>query len=158
MSHLGSQAQLGKTQQELAINPSRVMTVLVDHETWMNEEGPGSPEERDGGDTGSPFPDYQKHWLAQSIARRYFMQNQKLEIEVPGNMELSVGDKIKVLLPNMAAEAERQNEKYDTENSGTYLIAALSHNNVFLNNSTCTTKLELIRDIYGMKDYASNVK
>ena len=158
MSHLGSQAQLGKTQQELAINPSRVMTVLVDHETWMNEEGPGSPEDRDGGDTGSPFPDYQKHWLAQSIARRYFMQNQKLEIEVPGNMELSVGDKIKVLLPNMAAEAERQSEKYDTENSGTYLIAALSHNNVFLNNSTCTTKLELIRDIYGMKDYASNVK
>ena len=135
------------------------MTVLVDHETWHDEETPGSPDERDnGGDGGANYPDYQKHWLAQSIARRYFMENQKLEVTVPGNMELRVGDKIKVLLPSMSAEAERQTDQLDRENSGTYLISALSHNNVFLNSSTCTTKLELIRDIYGMKDYSSNVK
>ena len=159
MAHLGSQAKLGKMQQELSINPSRVMTVLVDHETWHDEETPGSTEQRDNPDGGgSNYPDYQKHWLAQSIARRYFMENQKLEIEIPGNMELSVGDKIVVKLPNMAAETIRQTEKYDVENSGTYLISALSHNNVFLNSSTCTTRLELIRDIYGMKDYSSNVK
>ena len=158
MAHLGSQSHLGKTQKELSINPCRVMTVLVDHETWHNEETPGSPNDRDGGDGGSNYPDYQKHWLAQSISRRYFMENQKLQIEIPGNMELSVGDKIKVLLPNMAAQATRSTEKYDRENSGTYLISALSHNNAFLNSSICTTKLELIRDIYGMKDYSSNVK
>ena len=86
------------------------------------------------------------------------MENQKLEVTVPGNMELRVGDKIKVLLPSMMAETERQTDQLDRENSGTYLISALSHNNVFLNSSTCTTKLELIRDIYGMKDYSSNVK
>ena len=55
-------------------------------------------------------------------------------------------------------EAERQEENLDKENSGVYLVSALSHNNVFLNSSTCTTKIELIRDIYGMKDSASNVK
>lgn len=159
MSHLGSQEKLGATQEMLSVNPTRVMTVLVDHETWHSEETPGSPDERDnGGNGGANYPDYQKHWLAQSIARRYFMENQKLEVTVPGNMELKVGDKIKVLLPSMSAEAARETEKLDRENSGTYLISALSHNNVFLNSSTCTTKLELIRDIYGMKDYSSNVK
>ena len=159
MAHLGSQEKLGATQELLSINPTRVMTVLVDHETWHNEETPGSPDERDnGGNGGANYPDYQKHWLAQSIARRYFMENQKLEVTVPGNMELRVGDKIKVLLPSMMAETERQTDQLDRENSGTYLISALSHNNVFLNSSTCTTKLELIRDIYGMKDYSSNVK
>ncbi len=159
MAHLGSQEKLGATQKDLSINPSRVLTVLVDHETWHSEETPGSPDERDnGGESGSNYPDYQKHWLAQSIARRYFMENQKLEITVPGNMELNVGDKIKVLLPNMSSETTREKDKLDRENSGTYLISALSHNNVFLNSSTCTTKLELIRDIYGMKDYSSNVK
>lgn len=159
MAHLGSQSKLGKIQEGLSVNPSRVMTVLVDHETFHNEETPGSNEERDNPEgNGSQYPDYQKHWLAQSISRRYFMENQQLEIEIPGNMELSVGDKIKVMLPNMAAESNRDTEKYDRENSGTYLISALSHNNVFLNTNTCTTRLKLIRDIYGMKDYTSNVK
>jgi hypothetical protein len=159
MAHLGSQEKLGATQELLSVNPTRVMTVLVDHETWHNEETPGSPDEKDnGGNGGANYPDYQKHWLAQSIARRYFMENQKLEVTVPGNMELRVGDKIKVLLPSMSAETVRQTDQLDRENSGTYLISALSHNNVFLNSSTCTTKLELIRDIYGMKDYSSNVK
>ena len=159
MAHLGSQEKLGSTQEKLSINPTRVMTVLVDHETWHNEESPGSPEERDnGGDGGANYPDYQKYWLAQSIARRYFMENQKMELSVPGNMSLKVGDKIEVILPDMTAEVSRSSEKVDRENSGTYLISALSHNNVFLNSSTCTTKLELIRDIYGMKDYSSNVK
>lgn len=158
MAHLGSQNKLGKTQEGLSVNASRVMTVLVDHETWHNEETPGSNEERDNDGSGSQYPDYQKHWLAQSISRRYFMENQQLEIEIPGNMELSVGDKIKVMLPNMVAQKERKSEKYDRENSGTYLISALAHTNVFLNNNMCTTRLKLIRDIYGMKDYTSNVK
>lgn len=159
MAHLGSQSKLGMMQENLSVNPSRVMSILIDHETWHSEDTPGSPDERDNADgSGSNYPDYQKHWLAQSIARRYFMENQKMEVDIPGNMNLKVGDKIKVMLPNMAAESERKNEQYDRENSGTYLISALSHNNVFLNSSTCTTKLELIRDIYGMKDYSSNVK
>lgn len=160
MAHLGSQSKLGSIQSELSTNPSRVMSIVLDHETWHDKDTPGSPEERDNpnGSGGSSFPDYQKHWLGQSIARKYFMENQKMEIQIPGNMNLKVGDKIKVMLPNMAAETTRQSEKYDRENSGTYLISSLSHNNTFLNSSSCTTRLELIRDIYGMKDGTSNVK
>lgn len=159
MAHLGSQSKLGSMQETLSINPSRVMSIILDHETFHSDEKPGSPDERDNdGGSGADYPDYQKYWLAQSMARRYFMENQKMEITVPGNMNLKVGDKIKVMLPNMAAESLRKEEKYDRENSGTYLISAISHNNIFLNNSTCTTQIELIRDIYGMKDYTSNVK
>jgi hypothetical protein len=159
MAHLGSQAQLGKTQQDLSINPTRIMTVLVDHETWNNKETSGSNEERDNPEgNGSNYPDYQKHWLSQSIARRYFMENQKLEIEIAGNMNLTVGDKIVVMLPNMSASKNRDEERFDKENSGTYLISSVSHNSVFLNSSVCVSRVELIRDIYGMKDETSNVK
>ena len=73
-------------------------------------------------------------------------------------MELSAGDKIKVMLPNMSSGKLREEEPFDRENSGTYLISSLSHNNVFLNSSVCVTRLELIRDIYGMKDESSKVK
>jgi len=161
MAHLGSQSKLGSIQSDLSTNPSRVMSIVLDHETWHDDTTPGSIEERDnpnGTGNGSSFPDYQKHWLGQSIARRYFMENQKMEVQVPGNMNLKVGDKIKVMLPNMSGEKTRETEKYDKENSGTYLISSLSHNNIFLNSSSCTTRLELIRDIYGMKDGTSNVK
>ncbi len=159
MAHLGSQDKLGSMQKTLAANPSRIMSVVVDHETWFDGEGPGSVEPRDNDSSqGSSFPDYQKHWLAQSIARHYFMQNQKMEITVPGNLNLKVGDKISIKLPNMAAETVRKKQKIDEENSGTYLVSSLSHNSVFLNNTTCTTKVELIRDVNGMKDGTSNVK
>jgi hypothetical protein len=159
MAHLGSQSKLGLIQETLSTNPARVMSMIVDHETWFSGDGPGSNEDRDNtGGQGSPFPDYQKHYIAQGIARRNYMINQKLEIQIPGNMNLKVGDKIKVMLPNMVAQKARETEKYDRENSGTYLISALSHNNAFLNSNTCTTKLELIRDTSGMKEYTSNVK
>jgi hypothetical protein len=161
MSHLGSQSNLPQFQNNLSQYPSRIMSMILDHETWFDGEGPGSPEEKDVGaeaKTSTNFPDYQKYYVSQGIARRYLMENQKMEIIVPGNSTLKVGDKIKILIPNVTAQEIRQTQKYDEENSGTYLISKLSHNNVFLNNSTCTTKLELIRDTYGIKEYSSNVK
>ena len=85
------------------------------------------------------------------------MSNQKLQIKVPGNVELKAGDKIKVLLPNMGTEEVRQDKQYDEENSGTYLISAVGHN-IDLINSQGITMLMLIRDTSGMKEYSSNVK
>ncbi len=158
MSHLGSQDKLPAFQNKLSSYPSRVMSMVLDHETWFDGEDPASPEERDGGEAKASFPDYQKYYVSQGISRRYLMENQKMEITIPGNTDLKVGDKIKILIPNVSAEQERNVKPYDEENSGTYLISKLSHNNVFLNSSTCTTKLELIRDTYGIKEYSSNVK
>lgn len=158
MSHLGSQDKLPAFQEKMSSYPSRVMSMILDHETWFDGEEPASPEEKDGGSAKTQFPDYQKYYVSQGIARKYLMENQKMELTIPGNTDLKVGDKIKILIPNVSAEQERNTKPYDEESSGTYLIAKLSHNNVFLNNSTCTTKLELIRDTYGIKEYSSKVK
>lgn len=163
MSHLGSQTKLPQFQEGLGQYPTRVMSMILDHETWFDKpDEPGSPEQRDRETSsttgGSSFPDHQKYFVAQGIARRYLMENQKMEIIIPGNCKLKVGDKIKVLIPNVSAETLRKNQKYDEENSGTYLISQLSHNNMFLNTFECTTKLVLIRDSYGIKEYSSNVK
>lgn len=158
MSHLGSQDKLPAFQEKMSSYPSRVMSMVLDHETWFDGTESASPEAIDGGTAKSQFPDYQKYYISQGIARRYLMENQKMEITIPGNTDLKVGDKIKILIPNVSAEQERQTKPYDEESSGTYLISKLSHNNVFLNSSTCTTKLELIRDTYGIKEYSSKVK
>ena len=156
-AHLGSQEKLGKIQKQLSENPTRIVSAILDHETWFSGEGSGSNEEKDGGDGSNPFPDYQKQYMAQAFARYYMMDNQKLEITIPGNLELKVGDKIKVMLPNMVTGEERKNQKYDEENSGTYLISKIGHN-IDIINSSAESQIELIRDTYGMKEYTSNVK
>lgn len=157
MSHLGSQTKLPKAQREAAAKPSRVMSILLDHESWYDDTSIARPEEN--GD--AQFPDYAKYWVSQSIGRRYLMENQRIEISVPGNKNLKVGDKIKILIPNMSAEALRVEQQYDEENSGTYLIAQISHNFICKKengNPEFVTRMGLIRDTYGIKEYESNVK
>ena len=157
MSHLGSQTSLAKYQKELASKPSRVMSILLDHEAWYSDEGIANPDE--GGD--AQFPDYAKYYTAQSIGRRYLMDTHKVQIEIPGNSDLKVGDKVKIMLPNMVAEQLREEQPYDEESSGTYLIAALSHNYAFVmdnGNPEFNTRIELIRDTMGIKEYDSKVK
>jgi|11BtaG_2_1085332.scaffolds.fasta_scaffold00231_21 hypothetical protein len=157
MSHLGSQIDVPKFQKELSSKPSRVMTILLDSEMWYDGAGIANPEE----DGDAEFPDFAKYYTAQAIGRRYLMENQKLEIMIPGNSDLKVGDKVKVMLPNVSAEALRNSSQYDEENSGTYLIAQLSHNYQLVKESgepEFTTMVNLIRDTYGMKEYDSNVK
>jgi hypothetical protein len=61
----------------------------------------------------------------------------------------------------MAAEALRVEQQYDEENSGTYLVAQLSHNYICKKengNPEFITRMALIRDTYGIKEYESNVK
>ena len=157
MSHLGSQDILGKYQKELSEKPSRVMSILLDHEAWYSDEGVANPEEDGDGE----FPDHAKYYTAQAIGRRYLMDNQKLEIEISGNSDLKAGDKIKVMLPNVSAEALREKQQYDEENSGTYLISKVAHHYQLIKESgepEFITKLRLIRDTMGIKEYDSKVK
>ena len=157
MSHLGSQDKLPMYQEEQTKNPSRVMTVLLDHEMWYDGEDVANPDE----DGDADFPDYAKYYTAQAIGRRYMMENQKVEITIPGNSDMKVGDKIKIMLPNMVAQNLRDKEPYDEENSGTYLVAQLSHNYqhvVESGNPQFVTRVALIRDTYGIKEYESKVK
>ena len=157
-AHLGGQTKLGKVQSDLSSRPTRIVSSILDHETWYNEPGiTGSNEQRDGDGTTNQFPDFQKFYMAQSFSRYNTMDVNKLEILIPGNPELTVGTKLDIRLPNMAAQKFREEQPYDENNSGLYLISKIGHNYDTI-NSNVKTKLELIRDTSGMKDYDSKVK
>lgn len=157
MKHLGSQKGLPYGQKELSKYPTRVMSMILDHETWYEGEEVASPEEKDGSNGAAEFPDYQKFYMAQSISRLNSLTNQKVKIKINGAPAIKVGDVIDIMIPNQVTQEQKIVEKYDPEHSGTYLISEVNH--VFNpKQRRCYTFLTLIRDSYGMKDYASKTQ
>lgn len=157
MYHMGSQTKLPAGQEKLSEYPSRVMSTVINHENWYSGIGIASNEEEDGSENPSEFPDYQKQYISQSIARVGIMFTQKLTISLAGQLELVVGDKVEVRVPNQVPDKDRDKEQWDPENSGTFLISKLNHQ-FDIKNQSVYTVLELIRDSYGIKDKESNVK
>lgn len=157
MTKLGSQTSLGETQKNLAKKPTKVMSVITDHETWWSGEGPGSFEPADGGNGENPFGDYSKQFIAQSLGRMGILGTQKLRIAVTGSPNIMVGDRVEVFLPNIKAIDERKSQTWDDENSGVYLVSHVI-NNYSSAEAKLTTQLSLIRDSSGRLDRSSNVK
>jgi hypothetical protein len=158
MGHSGSQKGLPYGQKELSKYPTRIMSALLDHETWYNGTDIASPEKEDGA-TGSTtnFPDFQKYYMSQSIARVNSLINQTVKITVTGNPKLMAGDKIEIKIPNQIPSANRIGEPYDTEHSGVYLISEVNH--AFIpKKKLSTTYLTLIRDSYGSPTSSSKVQ
>ena len=158
MEHLGSQSGLAKGQATLAENPSRIMSVLMDHETWFDGVEVASPEDKDGGKKNTTeFPDWQKYVVAQSIARKQSQNNQQVFIQIPFRTDLRVGQTVQIMIPNNIPSSEREeNDVFDKEHSGVYLIAKLQHSaDAF--NAKANTYLTLVRDSYGMPDEPSDV-
>ena len=160
MSHLGGQKFLSLMPiqgVELSDYPSRMMSIYLDHETWSNDWEPASPEEKDGSDKPTKFADWQKYYMAQSIARYKLLTNQKCTIVIPGNAQICAGDRITVRLVSKLPDQDAKDEPWDRESSGQYLIQEVTHaydamtgaNGVFL------TTLRLMRDSYGQKDKVS---
>ena len=85
------------------------------------------------------------------------MFTQRLTVSLTGQLELVVGDKIEVRVPNQVPDSERDKEQWDPESSGTYLVSKLNHQ-FDIKNQSVYTVLELIRDSYGIKDKESKVK
>lgn len=157
MKHMGSQKGLSYGQKELSKYPTRVMSMILDHETWYDGEDAASPEKRDGENGGTSFPEYQKFYMAQSISRLNSLSNQKVQIKITGTPAIKVGDSIDIMIPNQVTQEKKIVEKYDPEHSGTYLISEVNH--VFSpKERNCYTFLTLIRDSYGMKDYPSKAQ
>ncbi len=147
MKHLGPQSGVSSSQGSFSSYPTRIMSVILDHETWHDGETQASPEKKDGGkkDTAE-FPDWQKWFTAQSIARFNTFNNQQLQIKVPGNPSLKVGDTIDIKI--MSQSADKNTHPWDKEHSGSYLISKLNH--AFVPKQPMTeTFLTLIRDVYG---------
>ena len=85
----------------------------------------------------------------RAISRNYLLNNQGLRVVVPGNLQLVVGDVVKVLLQNMSTEKDREIESVDQEHSGFYLVTALSRSFSTIDKRV-TTMLSRKRDSYGI--------
>lgn len=161
MIHLGSQTEptLIKLGQNKTLDqyPSRIMTMLIDHETWYNESTPASHEERDGATSPSKFTDRHIEYAAQSMARYESLTNQTATIVIPGNSDICAGDKIDIRLVNKVANAQQNEKTYDPENSGIYLIAEVSHmyERTQGNNGRYSTTMRVIRDTHGIEKQMS---
>ena len=161
MAHLGGQQSLNQvsaTGKDLSKTPSKLMSILLDHETWYNEPEPASPEPTDGGKDPTKFADWQKYYAAQSVARYRLLQLQQCQVVIPGNAEICAGDRVDIRLINKAPSSETLKNEVDIESSGLYLAAEVTHtyDRTKSNNGSFTTTIKLTRDSYGMKGEQSN--
>ena len=161
MAHLGYQdsvANIAFDQKgDLSEVPSRVMSVLLDHESWYNDPGIANPEDPKATDPNK-FADWQKYYATQGIARAELLSNQELTIEIPGNPEICAGDKIDIRIQSKLADELRKTEPYDLESSGVYLVKTTQqlYNFVDTESGVLKTTLELCRDSYGVAEVPSN--
>lgn len=159
MQHLGPQNKPSLIEFDgdpISEYPTRIVSTILDHESWYNEPGIASFEESDGSEKPSEFCDFHKHYAAQSLMRYELLKHQMATIVIPGNSEICAGDKINIKLVNKAPGARIQDEPYDQESSGIYLIQEVTHtyNSTESTNGRFTTTLRLMRDSYG--DIESN--
>ena len=82
--------------------------------------------------------------MAKSFARYNLLFTQSINMVVPCNIRLKVGDVIAARFPRVTGS--EKSEK-DSEQSGKYLIKSLRHH--FEGNAN-VTYLSLIRDSYGL--------
>ena len=160
MAHLGGQDSVSlvpANQVELSDFPTRVMSMILDHESWYNGAGIGNPDDAKATDPNK-FADWQKYYAAQGIARAELLKNQEAKVDIPGNPLICAGDKIDLKIQSKLADELRKRQPFDLESSGTYLVKETRHLFNFLdgNNGTCKTTLGLFRDSYGVKEVPSN--
>ena len=155
MAHLGNQTKVSELkvgEQQLVETPSRLMTMVLDHETWFNEPGIASPYE--DAENPSIFADWHKHFAAQSVARKELLMNQQCTVVIPGNNEICAGDKVEIKVQRKAPDKLKEEEPWDLESSGVYLVKDVEHTFSFADGTsgTVVTTLQLFRDSYGVKD------
>lgn len=161
MAHLGGQENVSKlphSSGDLSEKPTRIMSVIVDHETWYNGPLPASPEPKDGATDPTKFADWQKHYVSQALTRYELLKNQSGTIVIPGNSDICAGDRISLNLVNKAPSADIKKNPWDIETSGVYLIEEVTHTyekNQGTNGRFRTT-VRVMRDSYGMPEEISS--
>ena len=156
MSHLGSQntpsvIKTADADRTVSDYPTRIISSILDHESWYNDPDIASYDEEDGAENPSEFCDFHKHYAAQSLMRYELLKNQLAEIVIPGNSGICAGDKINIKLVNKVPTVQASGEPYDQESSGVYLIEEVTHtyNSTESTNGRFVTTLRLMRDSYG---------
>jgi len=162
MKHLGNQEEPStvklSSDKTLADYPTKIISVLLDHETWYNEAKPASPYAKDGAESPSPYSDRHLECAAQSIARYQTLSNQRVTVVIPGNSEICAGDRIDIRITNKLPSSIAKDDPYDPEYSGIYLIMEVTHSYDTLvgTNGKFMTTLRLARDTHGIKNRVSN--
>jgi len=154
MKHLGAQntpSLIKFGDKDISDYPTRIISTLIDHESWYNEPGIASYEEEDGADTPNEFCDFHKHFAAQSLMRYELLKTQMGTIVIPGNSEICAGDRIEIKLVNKTSTEVAKDKPYDEESSGVYLIEEVTHTYDTTEgaNGKFVTTLRLMRDSYG---------
>jgi hypothetical protein len=161
MKHLGSQGEPSTVKlsgsKTLADYPTKIMSMIMDHETWYNEPGPASPYPQDGATSPSPYAERHLEYAAQSIARYESLSNQHATIVIPGNSSICAGDKIDIRIKNKLPSQQAKDDQYDPEYSGVYLIMEVTHeyNTLVGTGGVFNTTLRVARDTHGIKDRVS---
>lgn len=112
-------------------SPSRVMVKILDNQVSDKTDGPINSS-----------PDNSIYYQSQSVARYNLAFSQRVNITVPLNLRLTVGDIIDLDIGRVTKEEKQKDEL----KSGYYLIKELSHS---FENQQGYTALKLIRDSYG---------
>ena len=161
MAHLGYQDSVAKIPNnekgDLSETPSRIMSILLDHESWYNGPSIANPDDAKATDPNK-FADWQKYYASQGVARAELLYNQELTLDIPGNPEICAGDKIDIRIQSKLADEQRKREPYDLESSGVYLVKTVNqmYNALNTENGTLKTTLGLCRDSYGVAEVPSN--
>ena len=85
--------------------------------------------------------------MAKSFSRYNLLFTQSLNIVVPCNVNLKVGELMKVIFPTVGPSSSPEEKSVDKESSGNYLIRSLRHHFDVAGGQN-TTSLNLVRDSY----------
>ena len=140
--------------------PTKIVTQMLDHETWYNEPAIGSYEENDGSESPSPYCDFHKHFAAQSLMRYELLTQQQATVVIPGNSEICAGDCIEIKLVNKHTGKIISEEPWDQESSGVYLVGEVTHtfDSTRSTNGRFVTTLRLLRDSSGFVESSHGTK
>ena len=94
--------------------------------------------------TEDEFVDQKNKMYEKALYRLYFMEYNKLDIAIPGDLDLRAGSIINVSIPSPSVDMS--NVKEDKRLSGRYLVNSVSH---VLNRDKLKTRITLTRDSYG---------
>ena len=133
MNHASSRDSSPIIPNGLQDSPSRLMVRMLDS-GQMNKSGK------------LETLDNRMKYQAQSVTRYNLLFTQTLNITIPLNLNLCVGDVIELEFPNITKDKDKKGLK-DNSKSGKYLISKLKHS---LEGVKGLTGLELLRDSYGV--------
>ncbi len=120
---------------EIENKPTRVISRITDHGV-LDRDSMHQAKKESGRDTAD---------MAKSFSRYNLLFTQSLNILVPCNLDLKVGNVIKCEFPRVQ---EGQSREIDLSLSGYYIIKEVRHH---IEVGEVTTSLKLIRDSYGFK-------